>query len=165
MAPAETSLDLDLVPLGDRTSSSSKQGSMLSNTLNTNEVKNEAGTEVEFTRTSISDRKTVFAQIGESPSLTHRLTIEHQELGVGIKARRRSKVEVAIASISTVDSVTPVVTRCYTILDAPIGALTANTQLAKAIAELGSFLHTAGTNTHLYDGTGTGAAALLTGGL
>jgi hypothetical protein len=138
---------------------------MLSNTLNTNEVKNAAGTEVEFTRLSIADRKTVFAQISESPSLPHRLTISHQEVGNGLKARRRSMVRIDITSISTVDSVTPVTTSAYTVLDAPVGALTANTQLANALAELQSFMATLASATLLYDGTGNGSAAILSGGL
>lgn len=138
---------------------------MLSNTLNTNEVKNAAGTEVEFSRLSISDRSTVFGQITETPSQPHRLSISHQESGAALKKRRRSLVRIDKTVISTVDSSTPVTASAYIVLDAPVGAMIANTEFANVLAELCSFVSTLATNTHLYDGTGNGAAALLAGGL
>jgi len=138
---------------------------MLSNTLNTNEVKNAAGTEVEVQRILTQERSTVFAKITETPSLPHRLSISHQEAGVGLKRRRRSVVRVDITSISGVDSITPITTSAYTVLDAPVGALSINTEMANALAELGSFCHTLASSTLLYDGTGNGSAALLSGGL
>jgi hypothetical protein len=138
---------------------------VLSNTLNTNEVKNAAGTEVEFSRLSISERQTEFAQIAETPSAPHRLKVAHQESGGGINKRRRSVIRVDKTVISSVDSETPVTVSAYTVLDAPIGALTAGTEMANVLAELGSFVWTNATNTHLYDGTGNGATVLLSGGL
>jgi hypothetical protein len=139
---------------------------MLSNTLNTNEVKNAAGTEVEFSRLSTSDRKTVFSQISESPSLPHRLSIQHQETGTGIKLRRRSVVRFDKTVISTVDSATPITISAYAVLDAPVGGLTANTEMANVTAELMSFMASLGASTTiLYDGTGNGAVSLLTGSL
>jgi len=139
--------------------------SMLSNTLNTNEVKNAAGTEVEVQRILTNERSTVFAKISEVPSLPHRLSISHQETGVGLKKRRRSVVRVDITSIYGVDSITPITTSAYTVLDAPVGGLSVNTEMANALAELGSFCNTLATSTLLYDGTGNGSAALLSGGL
>lgn len=139
---------------------------MLSNTLNTNEVKGSAGTEIEFTRLSISDRNTEFAKIGESPAAPHRLSIKHTETGSGLNKRRRSLLRVDITSVSDVDNVTPVVTSGYLVLDNPIGAVTTNAQAVNVIAELGSFTFTTGAaTTVLFDGTGNGATALLTGGL
>lgn len=139
---------------------------MLSNTLNTNEIKNAAGTEVEFTRLSTSDRQTVFAQVNESPSLPHRLTIAHQESGSGIKRRRRSVDRIDKTVISTVDSVTPVTISVYQVVDAPVGALAANTEIANCIAEILSFNATTGAGTTvLFDCTGNGAKALLNGEL
>jgi len=138
---------------------------MLSNTLNTNEVKNAAGTEVEFSRLATSDRSTVFAQISENPSQPHRLSISHQESGSGIKRRRRSVVRVDKTIISPVDSVTPVTVSAYVVLDIPSGALTTGTEAANVLAELGSFTHTNASATLLYDGTGNGSGALLSGGL
>lgn len=140
--------------------------SMLANTLNTNEVKNSAGTEVEFSRIRTNERSTEFAQVGESPSLPHRLSISHQESGNGLKRRRRSVVRVDKTTISTVDNVTPVTVSCYIVLDSPVGALATNTEPTNAIAELLSFCASLGaTTTILYDGTGNGASALLSGGL
>jgi len=138
---------------------------MLANTLNTNEVRDASATEVEFTRLSTKDRSTEYAQISETPSCPHRLSIRHQEIGVGLKKRRRSSVMVDLTSISTVDNVTPVKTLAYNVLDAPVGAITTMAVPTKALAELGSFTFTLGTSTFLYDGTGNGATALLSGGL
>jgi len=140
----------------------------LSNTLVTNEIKNSAGTEVEFGR--IGDgptpRSTVFAQVGEAPSLTHRLNLAHQESGSGLKKRRRSLVRFDKTVISTVDSVTPVVVSAYMVLDAPVGALATSAEMAHVLAELMSFCATTGAaTTVLFDCTGNGAAALLAGSL
>jgi hypothetical protein len=139
---------------------------MLSNTLNTNEIKNSAGTEVEFSRLSSSDRSTLFAQITETPSLPHRLTISHQEIGTGIKRRRRGVVRFDKTVMSGVDATVPVTISAYCVLDSPIGALTANTDPTHVLAELMSFMASLGASTTiLYDGTGNGAATLLSGGL
>jgi hypothetical protein len=138
---------------------------MLSNTLNTNEIKDAAAAEVEFQRIESDARKTVFAKISEAPALPHRITISHSESGSGLNRRRRSVVRVDKTVISTVDSVTPVTVSAYEVLDAPVGALAAGTEMTNVVAELGSFVHTNATSTFLYDGTGNGSAALLSGGL
>jgi len=139
---------------------------MLSNTLNTNEVKNSAGTEQEFSRLSTSDRQTVFALIGEPPAAPHRLSISHQESGSGLRKRRRSVARFDKTVTSTVDSVTPVTVSAYIVLDSPVGALVANTEPTHVLANLISFVASLGASTTiLYDGTGNGATALLSGGL
>jgi hypothetical protein len=140
----------------------------LSNTLSTNEIKNSAGTEIEFQRLGDGPtaRSTVFAQIGEAPALPHRLSISHQESGQGIKKRRRSLVRFDKTVVSTVDNVTPVTISAYVVLDAPVGALAASTELAHVIAELNSFNASLGASTTiLYDGTGNGSTVLINGGL
>lgn len=138
---------------------------MLSNTLNTNEVKNASGSEVEFTHLEQSGRSREFALLNENPSLPHRLLISHQESGKGIKARRRSVVRIDKASISTVDSVSSVTSSAYLVLDIPVGAISDMTDPKAVLAEVTSFIATLGNNTFLYDGTGAGAAVLLSGGL
>jgi len=139
---------------------------MLSNSLNTNEIKNSAGTEVEFSRLSTSDRQTVYSQIAETPSAPHRLTIAHQESGSGMKLRRRSVVRFDKTVISGVDSVTPITVSAYAVLDFPVGASTSSAEAANVLAELMSFLASLGASTTiLYDGSGNGAATLLSGGL
>lgn len=139
---------------------------MLTNTLNTNEVKNAAGTEVEFSRLSTSQRETVFAQVSETPSLPHRLSIKHQETGKDMKLRRRSVVRFDKTVISGVDSTTPITVSAYAVLDLPVGAMSAITEGTNVIAELMSFLASLGASTTiLYDGTGNGAKSLLEGGL
>lgn len=140
----------------------------LSNTLVTNEIKNAAGTEVEFQRLGDgpTPRSTIFAQVSESPSLPHRLSIAHQEQGNGLKKRRRSVYRFDKTVISTVDSVTPVTIFCYTVLDAPVGAMSASTEFANVLAENLSFGASLGASTTiLYDCTGNGAKTLLEGGL
>jgi hypothetical protein len=138
---------------------------MLSNTLNTNEVKNAAGTEVEFQRLSQGEgRKTVFAQIAETPNAPYRLSVSHLETGSGINLRRRSLVRFDKTVVSTVDASKMVNIAAYTVLDAPVGALTATAEMANVIANLNSFMASLGaTTTILYDGTGNGAATLLSG--
>jgi len=139
---------------------------MLSNTLITNEVKDRAGTEREFTRLSISDRKTVFAQVGESPALPIRMSISHVESGSGLQRRRRGLVRFDVTHVSGVDSVTPVTTSAYIVLDSPVGAITNANVAADVIAHILSFVGSLGASTTiLYDGTGNGAVALLTGGV
>lgn len=139
---------------------------MLSNTLNTNEIKDKAGAEVEFTRLSTTDRSTVFAKIGESPSSPYRMMISHQESGTGLKKRRRSVVRFDKSSVSGVDSVTPITTSAYIVLDYPVGASTVQDEAANVIANLLSFCATTGAaTTVLFDGTGNGARELLNGGL
>lgn len=139
---------------------------MLSNTLVTNEIKNAAGAEVEFSRLSTSNRETVFSQVGETPSQPHRLLIKHQETGTGLKLRRRSLVRFDKTVISGVDSVTPVTPSAYIVLDVPIGAMTSITEATNVLAELLSFCATTGAaTTVLFDGTGNGAKVLLEGGL
>jgi hypothetical protein len=139
---------------------------MLSNTLNNNEVKNAAGTEVEFSSLSVDQRRRVFAQVSENPSLPHRITISHEENGVGVKRRRRSVVRIDKTIISQVDSVTPVVITSYDVADIPVGHLTALNEVANVLAELQSFVSATGAaSVILFDGTGNGASALINGSL
>jgi len=131
-----------------------------------NEIKNSAGTEQEFQRLATTDRQTEFALITESPSLPHRLKIQHLETGAGITKRRRSVVRFDKTVMSTVDTTLPVTVSAYVVLDAPVGALAANTELVHVLANLQSFLSTTGAaTTVLLDGTGNGAVALIAGGL
>jgi len=139
---------------------------MLSNTLNTNEVKNSAGTEVEFDHLDSNGRTRVFAQKNEAPNLPHRLTIAHQETGTLLKKRRRSVVRIDKTVISAVDNVTPIVASAYVVVDLPVGGQTTNAESANVIAELLSFCATTGAaTTVLFDCTGNGASALLNGSL
>lgn len=139
---------------------------MLINTLNTNEVKQRNGTEVEFSRIASIGRTTEFAAIAETPSLPHRLSVKHTESGVGVKQRRRSVIRIDKSSISGVDPTLTVTTSAFLVLDAPVGALSNTNEMADVIAEVLSFCATTGAGTTvLFDGTGNGAKALLEGGL
>lgn len=139
---------------------------MLSNTLNTNEVKDASGTEVEFQHLEQIGRTRKFAQITESshPSLQYRLTLSHNEIGVGIKLRRRSLIRFDKMSLSGVDAVTPVVSSFYMVGDFPVGALTSMDEPKAVIANGMSFLASLGANTTiLYDCTGNGGLILVNG--
>jgi hypothetical protein len=139
---------------------------MLVNTLNTNEVKNSAGTEVEFSRILTLDRRTEYALISEVPSLPYRLIISHVETGVGLKRRRRSLVRFDKTTMSTVDTTLPITTSFYQVLDYPVGAAGSSAEAANVIANGMSFTASLGASTTiLYDGTGNGAVTLLSGGL
>jgi len=139
---------------------------MLSNTLNTNEVKDSTNTAIGFQRISSNNRETVFAKIGESPALRLRLSVKHEEIGTGINRRRRSVTRIDQEVVSDVDNTTVVDDLGYFVKDTPIGALTTTTPSKNTIAMLLTFLATkGGTSTVQVDGTGTGAEVILTGSL
>lgn len=139
---------------------------MLSNTLNTSEIKDRSGTEVEFGRISTGVRTTEFAKLTESPALPHRLTISHTEIGSGVTKRRRSVVRFDLTVTGQVDTTTNVVASAYIVCDLPIGNLTDNYTAANVLANLLSFSATTGAaTTVLFDGTGNGASALIQGTL
>lgn len=141
---------------------------MLPTTLNTNEVKNSAGTEIEFQRIKTEGRLLEFAASNpaETPALTHRIKVSHQETGVGQKLRRRSLVRIDKTVMSGVDATVPITISAYCVLDIPSGLMSAITEATNVMAELNSFLSSLGaTTTILYDGTGSGTAALLAGSL
>jgi len=137
---------------------------MLPTNLTTNEVKDSAGTEIEFFRLGTLDRSVTFAKIGEVPNLPHRLKVSHLETGSGPLQRRRSvaRFDKTITGVSG----TPRVVSCYSVLDAPIGDINTTTELINVVAELNSFMASLGASTTiLYDGTGNGAGALINGSL
>jgi len=139
---------------------------MLPSTLNTNEIKNAAGTAQPFERRKTSDSELEFKLVAEPPALPHRLYVKHAEVGKGLTKRRRSVVRFDKTVMSTVDATLPVTVSAYCVVDAPVGALNASTEIANVLANLNSFLSTTGAGTTvLFDGTGTGSAALVSGGL
>lgn len=137
---------------------------MLPNNLVTNEVKNSAGTEVEFLRIGTVDRSVTFAKSGETPNAPYRVKVSHLETGTGSKLRRRSviRVDQTIAGVS----LAPQVVSAYVVVDLPVGDM-ANTTAAKdTLANLISLCASLGASTTiLYDCTGYGADALINGSL
>jgi hypothetical protein len=139
---------------------------MLSNDLVTNEIKNGIAAEVEFTRISLNARQTIFASKVETPTNPNRLRIEHTETGTGINRRRKSLVRFDNTTTGQVDTTTTMTTAAYTVLDAPVGNMTAYSASNNTLAQLISFLATTGAGTTvLFDCTGNGAAALVNGTL
>lgn len=137
---------------------------MLPNALNTNEIKNSAGTEVEFARRLTNGSTTEFVQVAETPNLPHRLRIAHTEVGKGVGARRRSLVQFS-KTVNGVDGQPArIVAQCT--VDFPVGNLSTMAEPTHVLAELLSFLATTGAGTTvLFAGTGSGAVCLLNGDL
>lgn len=137
---------------------------MLPTNLTTNEVKDSAGTEVEFLRNSVTGRTIEFAKSGETPNLEHRLKVSHLEVGSGLNSRRRSLLRVD-KTIAGADA-SPVTISGYIVLDIPIGNLSNYTETKNVAAELMSIFASLGASTTiLYDCTGYGADALVNGTL
>jgi hypothetical protein len=132
----------------------------------TNEFKNSSGTEVEFLHKSLLGQKKVYAQKDENPSLKHRITVQHEEQGVGTKAKRRSNANIVKEVLSGVDSVTPVPIIASLTVQVPVGHMVTLTEVKNVVAELMSGLATTGAaTTVLTDCTGTLADALVNGSL
>lgn len=139
---------------------------MLSDLLNTNEVKNAAGVEVEFERFETVGRSTTFHQIGESPAKPHTLSIKHAETGTGLDRRRSSAFIINKTVDSDVDTSRTCVIRGTVKLDVPVGMLETTAEFGNVLAEMMSFLASKGlSSTILYDCTGNGAKSLLEGSL
>jgi hypothetical protein len=137
---------------------------MLPTTLNTNEVKNSAGTEVQFVRRKQDGTLLEFAHDAEVYNAPHRLTISHSENGAAAKLRRRSVVRVD-KTVPGVDG-ERVKISAYIVADIPVGNLDSNDEVEHVIAELLSFSATTGADTTvLFNGTGHGATCLIQGTL
>jgi len=132
--------------------------------LNSNEVKNAVGTEVEFLRFDNGQpRKTIFHKSGEAPNLRHILEVAHIESGAGVRRRRRSKFGFKVEHLLA-DGVTPGSTLGYYILDSPVGAIADFTYPTLVCAYSMSFFASLGASTTiLYDGSGNGADSVIKG--
>jgi len=139
---------------------------MLSNTLVTNEVKNAAGAEEEFERSSMTDHATEFIRVGETPSYPHRILISHQEIGSGITRRRRSMLKVKKTVAGQIDTTQPMTCSYTQVADIPVGNMTSMALANDVCANMMSFTASLGASTTiLYDGTGNGAKTLSAGTL
>jgi hypothetical protein len=141
---------------------------MLSNNLNTNEIKDSAGTEVEFTRLKFSPdgSSTEFAKIGESYAYPHRLRIAHTESGTGVNRRRRSVIGFSLTAVGQVNTTSSMKGTVQITSDLPVGNMTDQALAKMLIANLLAFVANTGGNTTIqFDCTGNGAQALLTAGL
>jgi hypothetical protein len=136
----------------------------LPQTLNTNEVKIAAGTELEFGFYNEVGRMREYAASGEAPNLPHRLKVSHQEVGKGLDLVRRSvaRVDKTITGASGAKRVISF----YKVAVIPQGDIADYTAVKDASAELASFCSLTGADSTLkYDGTGTGDSALINGTL
>jgi hypothetical protein len=132
--------------------------------LITNEIKGLTGAEVEFTQISLGPRTSVYKAVTELPAYPNRLIIKHAETGSGVALRRRSLVRFDKTVAGQIDVTKPAVVSAYCVLDFPIGNMNAATEAQHVLSYLMSFVASLGvTTTILYDGTGNGARALLSG--
>jgi len=137
---------------------------MLPTNLTTNEVKNAAGTEVEFLRWRASERTVEFQKSGEAPNAENHLKVSHQEIGSGVDARRRSAV-IGNQQIIGVSGAQREI-KVSIVYDIPVGDVADYTAVNTLAAEVGSFTFLDGTgSTFLFAGTGVGHAAARDGSL
>lgn len=137
---------------------------MLPTNLNTNEVKNAAGTEVEFGFFSEEGRTRTYAQVGEAPNREHRIKFAHSESGADVEMRRRSlcRVDKAVTGVSGAKRNISF----YVVGDIPVGDLADLSEPKNVCAELMSLMASQGaTTTILFDCTGYGAASVTGGSL
>jgi hypothetical protein len=138
-------------------------------TLNTNEVKNAAGTEEEFDTLfgDIGNRTKTWNRVNETQAYPHRITISHSETSPGLlTGRRRSVVRIDKTVAGQVDALQKMRGSVYIVADLPVGQMTSNALIQDLVANLLSLCATTGAGTTvLFDGTGNGAKALIGGGL
>lgn len=136
----------------------------LTNTLNTNEVKDRAGVEVEYTMFENVGRTKRFKKVSEAPNLQDRLSIRHEEIGTGVDTRRRSNVRFDLQVVGTSGKTRTCTAHLTT--DFPIGDIGDYNTPKDVLARLLSFESTTGAGTTvLFDGSGTGAQIHLNGEL
>jgi len=134
---------------------------MLSNTLTTNEIKDAAGAEVEFERSAISEASTTYKKIAEDVANPLRMSISHQHVGSGTTATRRSVLRFD-RGVTNAVSQAKGTSSAYVVLSSPCGMLENGNNDKAVLAHLISFIASTGADTTVkFDGSGTGAAALL----
>jgi hypothetical protein len=139
----------------------------LASTLVTNEIKNAAGTEVEFQRLRLGDWESEFASLTEVPVYPYRMRIAHTELGSGATKRRRSNITFKAVTAGGIETLKPKTDSVSLTVDRMIGNENDSGAVIKALlANMMSFVATTGGGTTvLFDCTGTGASNLLSGGV
>jgi len=135
----------------------------LSDNLNTNELKNAAGVEVEFTRFGGEGRTRLWQPVSVIPALPQILTVQHREIGAGFDRRRQSNITLYISTVGTKDATKIVKNKVSVSCDVPVGNINDFSDIKYCLACVGSLLYTNGTNTFVYDGSTPGAAALANG--
>lgn len=137
----------------------------LPSNLNTNEVKNASGTEVEFNRFGIDSLgRLVFRASSETPNLPNRLYIAHREVGEGINRRRESNITFRKTCAGVDTLATPVENVISLSLRFAVGNSDDTDEPQELLAYMMSFIASLGASTTiLYDGTGNGASTLING--
>lgn len=131
---------------------------MLPTSLLTNEVKDRAGTEVEFEHRKLEGREHIYIRKGGSPSLPTFLKVGHQETGTGSGAMQRSRVGIDMDVVGKSGKTCKI--SVYKTWVIPTGELDDLDDVKDASAMLDSFNCTTGAATAvLFDGTGNGNSA------
>jgi len=130
--------------------------------LNTNEIKNSAGTEVEFTRKNTAGSVIEYATITEAPNRKHRFKVQHQNTGTGLEEKRRSNVKFTKEVTGASGAVRSITWSCT--MEIPVGDLADYTEAKNVNAEGLSFCASTGADTTIkFDGTGNGSDCLVNG--
>jgi hypothetical protein len=139
---------------------------MLPNLLNTNEVKDRNGTEVEFQRIDTTGRTTEYAQLAETPAYPRRINIRHREVGSGTEKRRQSQVRFSVTKPGGVDSTKAVTPFVQVTAEYPVGNSTSSNDLKDLLAHMVTFFaYDAANALKVYDGTSNGSSVILDGSL
>jgi hypothetical protein len=135
---------------------------MLPLNLTTNEVKNSAGTEVEFDRQEANGRLVKYTKKGAPPNLDNTISVSHTVLGTGVDERRRTAI-LGYLEVTGASGVKRIIRVNHT-YDIPIGDIANYTDVITLDAQVGSFTYLDGTGTtFLFAGTGVGASAAVNG--
>jgi hypothetical protein len=137
----------------------------LPSNLNTNEVKDRAGTEVEFTFFDDSKpRSREWQRSNQAPYLIESIKVQHRDVGKpGFFLVRQSNLRIVKNVLSLVDNSTIVPIISSHSLQIPIGALTTFDAVKDVVAYHNTLMATINGTTVLFDGTGTAAAAMIAG--
>lgn len=139
---------------------------MLAVDLNTNEVKNSAGTAVPFTQVRKKPSGVTYEQTGGNPSLMQVIEVDHEIIGSGSKLVRNSRVQIKYPILGN-DGITKVTVVANLKLSVPVGQINDLAAPKNVLAYMGQLLaNKAGAGTTVVlDGTSTLAVPLAAGSL
>lgn len=137
---------------------------MLSDLLNTNEVKKSDSTEVEYERLETEGRSTTYCKIGESYATRDRFKVQHRESGKGAEVVRNSNITFTEDVIGLSGTVRPC--KISITMTIPVGDMSSDAPAKNVLSKGISFVASTGADNLIkYDGTGNGAKCLLNGTL
>lgn len=138
---------------------------MLAESLNTNQIKNAAGTEKEFFKIGpLGDSGSKYQLIPQDITEPHVMNVRHAIEGTGVGRKRKSVIRFEKSTAGLVDATKQATCWAQVTTSVDIGNLENLDNLKEVLANLMSFLATTGAGTTvLFDCTGTGAVSILEG--